>query len=160
MVAQIWLCVAEHTGDNAVVIPPIVNQVLTEFASVFDPTPSFSPKRDIDHKIPLLTTAQPINLCPYRYSYFQKMEFEKIIDEMLNSSIIKPSTSPFSSPALLIKKKDGSWCLCIDYRQLNAVTIKNKYPIPVIDELLDELYGAKILFQVRPKVWISLNKDM
>jgi Reverse transcriptase (RNA-dependent DNA polymerase) len=73
---------------------------------------------------------------------------KKIVDDMLNSSVIKSSSSPFASPALLVKKKNGSWRLCIDYRQLNAVTVKNKYLIPIIDELLDELHGAKVFSKI------------
>jgi Reverse transcriptase (RNA-dependent DNA polymerase) len=106
------------------------------------------PRRDIDHQIPLLPLSKPVNLRPYRYSYFQKMELEKIIDELLEQSVIRPSTCPFASPALLVKKKDGTWRLCVDYRHLNSLTVKNKYPIPVIDELLDELHGARYFSKV------------
>ena len=69
---------------------------------------------------------------------------EELIKQLLQANMIRPSVSPFSSPVILIKKKDGSWRLCVDYRSLNANTIKNKYPIPIIEDLLDELFGAKI----------------
>jgi Reverse transcriptase (RNA-dependent DNA polymerase) len=148
MVAQIWLCEAVPTSPCIKQYPPELNKISEEFSTVFDPIFALPPHREIDHKIPLVPNAQPVNLRSYWYSYFQKMELEKIVDEMLKNSIIKFSTSPFSSPSLLVKKKDGSWRLCIDYRQLNFLTIKNKYPIPIIDELLDELHGAKYFSKI------------
>jgi hypothetical protein len=74
----------------------------------------------------------------------QKNIVEELVHNMLKNSEIRPSTSPYSSPAILVWKKDKSWRLCVDYRQLNTLTIKNKYPIPVIEDLLDELQGACI----------------
>jgi hypothetical protein len=86
---------------------------------------------------------QPVNVKPYRYSPQQKNEIERQIKEMLRQGIIQSSHSPFASPVLLVRKKDGTWRFCVDYRHLNAVTVKDRFPMPVVDELLDELAGSK-----------------
>ena len=72
----------------------------------------------------------------------QKNLVEELVQNMLKNSEIKPSNSPYSSPAILVKKKDMTWRLCIDYQQLNALTVKKKFPVPVTEDLLDELQGA------------------
>jgi len=99
------------------------------------------PIRDDDHSIHLIQGSVPPNIRPYRYPYAQKSENECMVTEMLEVGIIQPSQSSFSAPVVLMHKKDGSWRMCLDYKELNKLTIKDKFPIPVIDEVLDELHG-------------------
>jgi Reverse transcriptase (RNA-dependent DNA polymerase) len=127
---------------------PVLQSVLHQFLSVFEQSTTLRPQRTIDHKIQLFPDCKPVNLRPYRYAYFQKMDIENIVAELLQNVIIRSSTSPFVSPALLVKKKDGTWHVCIDYRQLNSQTIKNKYPIPIIEDLLDELHRASYFSKI------------
>lgn len=124
-------------------LPPELQQILNEFDTVFAPPTELPPERAGDHKIPLLDGAQPFCFRPYRYNPAQKTEIENQIKEMLEKGWIQVSTSSFSSPALLVRKKTSDWRLCVDYRQLNALTTKNKYPLPLIEDLLDELHGAQ-----------------
>jgi len=116
--------------------------LLADYAVVFqEPTPLPSTRKH-DHKIPLKIEAQPVNYRPYKSSFFQKGEIEGMIKNILHNNIIQPSISPFASHVLLMKKKDNTWRFCVDFQELNEVTIKNKFPIPLIDDLLDELQGS------------------
>jgi hypothetical protein len=110
---------------------------------LFQEPKELPPSRSFDHSIPLIEGVKTVNIKPYRYSPAQKDEIERQLREMLENGKIQPSSNPFASPVLLVKKKDGSWRFCVDYRQLNNMIVKNKYPLPIVDELLDELHGAR-----------------
>ncbi|XP_060170844.1 uncharacterized protein LOC132601798 [Lycium barbarum] len=130
-------------NSQQVEIAPDLQKLLDQFSSLFEVPKELPPRRAHDHKIILKDGVPPVNVRPYRYAASQKDEIEKMIAEMLESGVIRPSVSTYSSPIVMVKKKDGSWRLCIDYRQLNNNTVKDKFPIPVIEELLDELGGSK-----------------
>ena len=119
-----------------------LDQLLAKYQSEFQVPTTLPLVRSHDHRITLELGAGPVNVRPYCYPHIQKNEIERAVKEMLSTEIIRPSFSPFSSPILLVKKKDGSWRFCVDYHALNQATIKDWYPIPMIDELLDELHGA------------------
>jgi transposase InsO family protein/ribosomal protein L21E len=132
------------TADSTVeAIPVDIQALLQEFDSIFGEPQALPPPRACDHRVPLVPGAQPVNVRPYRYAPHQKTEIERQVIAMLKHGTIRHSSSPFASPVLLVRKKDGSWRFCVDYRQLNSLTVKNKHPLPVVDELLDELAGAK-----------------
>jgi hypothetical protein len=95
-----------------------------------------------DHSIVLKPGALPVAVRSYRYPAVHKDELERQCAAMIMQGIVRRSDSTFSSPVLLVKKLDGSWRFCVDYWELNALTVKDAFPIPVADELLDELHGA------------------
>nr|GEY38379.1 RNA-directed DNA polymerase [Tanacetum cinerariifolium] len=97
-----------------------------------------------DHRIPLKKGNVSINIRPYRYSPAQKDAIVTMVRELLDSRVIRLSNRPFSSPTVMVKKKDGSWRMCIDYRHLNKHTVKDNFPIPIIKELIDELHGSQV----------------
>nr|KYP46439.1 Transposon Ty3-I Gag-Pol polyprotein [Cajanus cajan] len=121
---------------------PELAMLLYTYRTVFDVPSGLPPSRSQNHSIPLVEGAGPIKVRPYRYPHSRKDQIEVMITDMLKEGIIVPSTSPFSSPIILVKKKDGTWRFCTDYRALNAITVKDSFPIPTVDELIDELYGA------------------
>ncbi|KAL8103483.1 hypothetical protein AgCh_027900 [Apium graveolens] len=119
-----------------------ITKILESYSSIFDEPKTLPPKRPFDHHITLELNAKPVNVRPNRFTHFQKTEIEKQVQHMLELGLVRPSISPYSSPILLVRKKDGTWHLCTDYRALNAITLKDRFPIPTVDELLDELGGA------------------
>ena len=100
------------------------------------------PDRGVEHNIVLEEGTSPIQIPPYRHPKKFRDEIEKAIQELLELVLSIPSSSPYASSLVLVKKKDGTLRMCIDFRALNKKTIKNIYPIPRIYELMDELFGA------------------
>jgi hypothetical protein len=123
--------------------------ILREFRDVFpEEVSGLPPRRDIDFSIELAPGAVPVSRTPYRMSTHELVEIKLQLKEMMDKGYIWPSVSPWGEPVLFVKKKDGTIRLCIDYRQLNKVTIKNKYPLPQIDDLFDQLGGASIFSKI------------
>ncbi|XP_052728435.1 uncharacterized protein LOC128195239 [Vigna angularis] len=135
--------------ERTFVVDSNERMVLDEFPDVFpEEIPGLPPTREVEFTIDLVTTAAPISVQPYRMAPAELVELKKQIEELMDKQFIRPSVSPWGAPVLLVKKKDGSSRLCIDYRQLNKLTIKNKYPLPRIDDLLDQLHGATVFSKI------------
>ena len=103
-------------------------------SKVFDNAKDLPPILYHDHDIDLIPGSILPNIRPYRYYYAHNSEIEHMVTEMLEDGRIQPSQSSFSTPVVLVHKKDGSWCMCLDYREINNLAIKAKFHIPVIDE--------------------------
>ena len=116
--------------------------VVQEFKDVFRALTELPPPRSNPFTINLELSAAPIAKAPYRMAPAELAELKKQLEDLLDKGFIRPSSSPWGAPVLFVKKKDGSMRLCIHYRGINNVTIKDKYPLPRIDELLDQLRGA------------------
>jgi hypothetical protein len=117
--------------------------LLASFGGLFAAPMGLLPKRAHDHCILLKPDALPVAVQPYHYPAAHKDELERQCNAMIDQGIVRRSDFPFSSPVLLVKKPNGSWRFCVDYRALNALTIKDVFPTPIVEQLLDELHGAK-----------------
>ena len=127
--------------------------VVNEYPNVFpEELPGMPPDRDIEFVIKLIPGTSPIAKRPYRMAASELAELKKQLEELQQSGFIRSSSSPWGAPVLFVKKKDGSMRLCVDYRALNEVTIKNKYPLPRIDDLFNQLKASKALCGKHSKV--------
>ena len=123
--------------------------VVCECVDVFsDELPGLHPHRDVDFGIELHPGISPISMTPHRMAPVELQELRVQLQELLDKGFIRPSTSPWGAPVLFAKKKDKTLRLCIDYRQLNKVIIQNRYPLPRIDDLIDQLRGARVYFKI------------
>jgi hypothetical protein len=141
-VAQLIQLTVSELKQPKEYVPPVIETLVQANDAAFQEPTTLPPHRPFDHRIQLFPATTPVNRKPYRYNPTQKDEIEKQIKEMLSRGIIQPSHNLYSSPVLLVEKKDGGWRFCVDYRHVNAITVKDKYPLPIVDELLDELAGA------------------
>ncbi|XP_058192281.1 uncharacterized protein LOC131309701 [Rhododendron vialii] len=126
-------------------VPPVVCKYPDVFPEDLFELP---PKREVEFSIDIIPGTAPISMEPYRFAPAEIRELKVQLQELLDKRFIRPSTSPWGAPALFAKKKDGSLRLCIDYRKLNRVTIKNKYPLPRIDDLFDQLRGSCVFSKI------------
>jgi hypothetical protein len=122
--------------------------VLKEYEDVFKEILILPPKIYIDFSINLMSGAAPVSKTPYRMCTPKLKELHMELEELLKKGYICPSVSPWGVSVLFVKKKDGTLIFCIDFRQLNKVTVKNKYPFPRIDDLFDNLRGARIFSKI------------
>jgi hypothetical protein len=128
----------------------VSKQMINKYHDVFpdELPPGLPPQREIDHKIELIPNSSPPSRPTYRMSSVELIELKKQLEELVKSGFIQPSKSPFGAPILFVKKKDGTMRMCVDYRALNNITIKNKYPLPHVDELFDRLQGSKYFSKI------------
>ena len=130
-----------------------VVKILKEFRDVMpaELPKELPPQRPIDHKIELLPGTKAPAQAPYRMPPAELLELRKQLKELLDAGLIQPSRAPYSAPVMFQKKHDGSLCMCVDYRALDKVTIKNKYPIPLAAELFDRLSKASYFSKLDPQ---------
>nr|GEZ63012.1 reverse transcriptase [Tanacetum cinerariifolium] len=132
------------TNLDSTNVNPCLSTLLQEHEEVFFVPNFLPPHRTHDHMIPLLENTTPINIRPYRLPPSQKVAIEAMVKELLKRGVLRASHIPFSSSIVMVKKKDGSWRMCVDYKALNNKTVKDQFLIHVIEELIDELCGAQV----------------
>ncbi|GJW33759.1 putative reverse transcriptase domain-containing protein [Tanacetum coccineum] len=123
--------------------------MICNFPEVFpDDFPGLPPPRQVEFRIDLVPGAAPVARAPYRLAPSELKELSDQLKELLEKGFIRPSSSPWGAPVLFVKKKDGSFRMCIDYRELNKLTVKNRYPLPRIDDLFDQLQGSSVYSKI------------
>ncbi|GJQ98134.1 putative reverse transcriptase domain-containing protein [Tanacetum coccineum] len=123
--------------------------IVREFPEVFpEDLPGLLPARQVEFQIDLVPGAAPVARAPYRLAPAEMQELSTQLQELSDRGFIRPSSSPWGAPVLFVKKKDGSFRMCIDYRELNKLTVKNRYPLPRIDDLFDQLQGSRVYSKI------------
>ncbi|KAL0544204.1 hypothetical protein IC582_019317 [Cucumis melo] len=144
-----WGILASVVDTREVDVSLSSEPVVRDYPDVFpEELPGLPPHREVEFAIELEPGTVPISRAPYRMAPVELKELKVQLQELLDKGFIRPSVSPWGAPVLFVKKKDGSMRLCIDYRELNKVTVKNKYPLPRIDDLFDQLQGATVFSKI------------
>ncbi|KAL0561652.1 hypothetical protein IC582_002092 [Cucumis melo] len=144
-----WGILASVVDTREVDVALSSESVVRDYPDVFpEELPGLFPHREVEFAIELEPGTVPISRAPYRMAPAELKELKVQLQELLDKGFIRPSVSPWGAPILFVKKKDGSMRLCIDYRELNKVTVKNRYPLPRIDDLFDQLQGATVFSKI------------
>ncbi|GJT38253.1 putative nucleotidyltransferase, ribonuclease H [Tanacetum coccineum] len=123
--------------------------IVRDFPEVFpEDLPGLPPTRQVEFQIDLVPGAAPVARAPYRLAPSEMKELSEQLKELSDKGFIRPSSSPWGAPVLFVKKKDGSFRMCIDYQELNKLTVKNRYPLPIIDDLFDQLQGSSVYSKI------------
>ncbi|GKA59605.1 reverse transcriptase domain-containing protein [Tanacetum coccineum] len=123
--------------------------IVQDFPEVFpEDLPGLPPTRQVEFQIDLVPGAAPVARAPYRLAPSEMKELSEQLKELSDKGFIRPSSSPWGAPVLFVKKKDGSFRMCIDYQELNKLTVKNRYPLPRIDDLFDQLQGSSVYSKI------------
>ncbi|GJR26117.1 putative reverse transcriptase domain-containing protein [Tanacetum coccineum] len=147
--AQGWVYAVGNAEKNRNASRNSDSNVVTDFLEVFpEDLPGLPPARPVEFQIDLIPGAAPVARAPYRLAPSEMKELSEQLQELSNKGFIRPSSSPWGAPVLFVKKKDGSFRMCIDYRELNKLTVKNRYPLPRIDDLFDQLQGSSIYSKI------------
>ncbi|KAL0539843.1 hypothetical protein IC582_024064 [Cucumis melo] len=144
-----WAILASVVDTREADVSLSSEPVVKDYPDVFpEELPGLPPHREVEFAIELEPGMVSISRAPYRMAPAELKELKVQLQELLDKGFIRPSVSPWGAPVLFVKKKDGSMRLCIDYRELNKVTVKNRYPLPRIDDLFDQLQGATVLSKI------------
>jgi len=145
--AQVFLAYVKDEPEGERKLEDIL--VVRDYPDVFSEiTTGLPPDREIEFTIDLMPGTQPIHKAPYRMAPSELKELKKQLEDLVDRGFIRPGVSTWGAPVLFVRKKDGSLRMCIDYRELNRVTIKNKYPLPRIDDLFDQLKEATVFSKI------------